>query len=199
MGSLRTPFGCGPTSRVSLLALCTCCAFWGDSLIARAAPAEVTATTVTPTPAPAARGSPQNNASARAGRGSFDKRVLVLVVLAGSVGMIVGWSNRGRREIRFRLLNKPNKAPLPVLVPPRPTARLVPGDLPNATRALRTRAPIPQPIHTGGSRSRVIHYLAVFAESAQPSSQTPIDFLLVEGDGVEDAVPEQGDPPTSSA
>lgn len=155
---MRIPFG-SLTSHTSLQVLCACCAFWGM---------------------PAA-------AAARGGSVFFDRRVLTLLALACLVGMIAGWVGGGPRETGFRLLNKPKKSHLSVLVPPGPAPRLIPGDSPNATRAQRALAPLPRqtPADAGGSGG--INYIAAFADSAEASEGAKVDYLLVSSENVDES------------
>jgi hypothetical protein len=193
MGSLRKPTACRPRSRKSLRAVCARCVLWSATVTVLAASGQVTATSVSSTPTAAAATSPEDSKPTRAGGSVLDLRVLALVAIAGSAGLIAGRFTRGRREIRFRLLHKPKKTSLPVLVSSEPAARLVPGELPHATRAPRAGPPVTRQVPVGAPRPGVIHYLAAFAESANPSHQTPIDYLLVEGDSVDGSLPDGAD------
>lgn len=107
--------------------------------------------------------------------------VLTLFAIGALVGLIAGWISRGPREARFRLINKPKKTRLEVLVPPGPAPRLIPGDSPRATRARSTGAPVPP---AGGRAYTVINYSAAFAGSAEASKDVRIDYLLVSSDSV---------------
>jgi hypothetical protein len=133
-----------------------------------------------------------DNSAARIGSVLFDRRVLMLLAMGGLVGMLIGWIGRYPREPRIRLLNKPKKMPLSILVPPGPAPRLIPGDSPNATRPRATRAPVPRQTPVGAARPRVIDYIAAFTDPAEPSEAGRVDYLLVSGDNVEE---EALDPP----
>jgi hypothetical protein len=175
---MRTPFRWTRPSQTSLHALCACCALWGASAAVLADPASGAATVV-------------DNSAARIGSVLFDRRVLMLLAMGGLVGMLIGWIGRYPREPRIRLLNKPKKMPLSILVPPGPAPRLIPGDSPNATRPRATRAPVPRQTPVGAARPRVIDYIAAFTDPAEPSEAGRVDYLLVSGDNVEEAL----DPP----
>jgi hypothetical protein len=105
--------------------------------------------------------------------------------------MIVGWVSGGPRDTRFRLLNRPKKTRLSVLVPPGPPSRLIPSDSPNATRARWTRAPVSRQTPACATGSGVIDYIAAFADSAEASEGDRVDYLLVSSDSVEESL----DPP----
>jgi hypothetical protein len=160
---MRTPW---------LHALCVCCALWGLSGAALAEPVQVT-----PAPAAAAK-----NTAARIGSILLDRQVLTLLAMGCVIGMIAGWIRRDPREPRVRLLHKPKKTCLSILVPPGPAPRLIPGDSPNATRPRSTRAPVQRQTPVGAARPRVIDYLAAFADPAEASG---VDYLLVSGDSAE--------------
>jgi hypothetical protein len=96
--------------------------------------------------------------------------------------MIAGWVGRGASEPRVRLLVKPKKTPLSVLVPPGPAPRLIPSDSPKATRARSTERVPP----AGGRRYAVIDYTAAFASSAEAKERARVDYLLVSSDSVEE-------------
>jgi hypothetical protein len=187
---MRTPFRWTRPSQTSLHALYVCCALWGAPAAALAEPEQTTPTPVVSTPAPAAA-TVANNSPARIASLLFDRRVLMLLAMGGLIGMIAGWVGRDPREPRVRLLNKPKKTCLSVLVPPGPAPRLIPGDSPNATRPRSTRAPVPRQTPIGAARPRVIDYLAAFADSAEASEGVRVDYLLVSSDNVEEVL----DPP----
>jgi hypothetical protein len=149
-------------------------ALWGASAAALAEP-------VVSTPAPATR----------IGSLLFDRKVLALLAIGCLLGMIIGWIGRDPREPQLRLVNKPKKTPLPVLVPPGPAPRLIPGDCPNATRPRSTRAPVPRQTPVGAARPRVIDYLAAFADPPETGEGGRVDFLLVSSDSEDGAL----DPP----
>ncbi|HVY81264.1 MAG TPA: hypothetical protein VG994_09815 [Steroidobacteraceae bacterium] len=113
--------------------------------------------------------------------------MLTLLAMGCLVGLIAGWANTGPREPRVRLLNKPKKTHLEVLVPARAPPRLIPSDAPNAVRARWARAPVPRQTPDGATRAGVVDYIAAFADSARGSEQCRIDYVLVpsesEGDG----------------
>ena len=91
--------------------------------------------------------------------------VFALLAVAWLVGMLVRRGGRDARP-RLRLINKPKRMPLSVLVPPGPAPRLVPGDSPKATRPRGTRTPLSQQLPAGATH---IDYLAAFADAATPS------------------------------
>jgi hypothetical protein len=113
--------------------------------------------------------------------------------------MIAGWVTRRPRQTRFRLLNKPKKLRLSVLIPPGRAPRLVPGDSPRAKRTRSPRAPVPRQTPIGATRSRLIHYLAAFSDPARASERARIDYLLVPSDGGDEPLPDDADSPTNSA
>lgn len=198
---MRTPFGWTQTSQASLQIVCACCLLWSAPAAALAAPEQITTSTAISAQPSLAANSNASNSGARIGGAHsrhtsssissvlFDKRVLSLLGMAGVIGLIAGWASGGPRETRFRLWNKPKKTHLSVLVPPGPPPRLIPGDSPRATRARWTRDPIPRPIPAPGTHSRVIHYLAPFADPPPASEETQVDYLLLASDGVEDPPP----------
>jgi hypothetical protein len=147
---MRTPIRWTRPSQTSLYALCLC-----------GAPAAVA-----------------NNSIARIGDVLLDRQVLTLLVIGCLVGMIAGWIRRHPREPRVRLLNKPKKTPLSILVPPGPAPRLIPSDSPKVTRPRSTRAPVPRQTPVGAARPRVINYIAAFADSAEASERDRVDYLL---------------------
>lgn len=114
--------------------------------------------------------------------------VLTLFALAWLVGMISAWVGRDRGEPRVRLLNKPKKTPLSVLVPPGPAPRLIPSDSPNATHLIDAPGSRKRP--AGGPGYRVLDYLAAFSDSAKGRR---VDYLLVSSDDVG----ESPDPPAT--
>lgn len=173
---MRTPFRWTRPSQTSLHVMYVCCALWGASAAVLAEPEP---------PAPAAA-TVANNSTAGIGSIFFDRQVLTLLALGCLIGMIAGWLRRDPREPRVRLLNKPKKTQLSVLVPPGPAPRLIPSDSPNVTRPRSTRAPVPRQTPVGAARPRVIDYLAAFADSAEASDGSRIDYLLVSGDDVEE-------------
>lgn len=140
-------------------------------------------------PAAATASSPANDSTARVGGFSFDRRVFTLLAMGCLVGLIAGWVRAGPREPRLRLLNKPKKTELSVLVSPGPAPRLVPSDSPNATRARWSRAEVSRQTPAGATHPRVLHYFAPFADSAEASEDAHVDFLLES---------EEGEPPTES-
>jgi hypothetical protein len=188
---MRTPFGWTLTAHTSLQVLCTCCALWGGPAAARAEPEQTTSPPVASTPAPAAVTATVNDSTSRIGGVSFDRRVLTLLAMGCVVGMIVGWARGGPRETRFRLLNKPKKTRLSVLVPPGPAPRLIPGDSPNATRARWPHGPVSRQTPVGGTGSGAIDYIAAFADPGQASEEDSVDYLLIPSDSEDPSV----DPP----
>ena len=112
--------------------------------------------------------------------------VWTLVAMLGLAGAIAGWVTKGSRKPRVRLLTKPQKTHLTVLVPPGPAPRLVPGESPNATRVRAASAPVLRtaPVGTG---SGIIDYIAPFASSGEAGEEVRVDYLLEPGDG--DAAP----------
>jgi hypothetical protein len=188
------PFVWTRPSQTSLrVLLCACCALWVVPAAALAAPEKITPPPEIPTTAAAT--APTNDSTARTGGISFDRRVLVLLAIGCIVGLIAGWVARGgAREPRVRLLHKPKKVQVSVLVPSSPAPRLIPGDSPNATRARWARTPVPRQTPAGAPRPAIIHYLAAFADPAEASEKARVDYLLVSDDGVE----ESSDPPDGS-
>ena len=106
-------------------------------------------------------------------------QVWCLLALGCVVGVIAAWVSRGPRKTRLRLLNKPTKARLPVLVPPGPAPRLIPSDSPNATRPVGTGAPLSRQLPAGATH---INYIAAFADSGKGSEGGRVDYLLVASD-----------------
>jgi hypothetical protein len=189
---MRKPFGWTRPTQTSLRALCACCALWVTPAVALPAADHTTPTTAISPTAPASSASLANNRTAQVGGVWFDRRVLMLIAMGCLIGMIAGWASGGPRETRFRLLNKPKKTQVSVLVPPGPAPRLIPGDSPNATRARSTRAPVlRQTPAAGPARSRVIDYIAPFADPAARSEAARIDYLLSSSEDVEQSL----DPP----
>jgi hypothetical protein len=92
--------------------------------------------------------------------------------------MIAGWASAGPRDTRLRLLKKPKKARLSVLVSPGPAPRLIPGDSPNARRARWARAPVSRQTSVGDTHPRVLHYFAPFADAAETNEDARVDYLL---------------------
>jgi hypothetical protein len=185
---MRTPFVWTRPSQTSLCALCACCALWGAPAAVLAAPERITPTTMpaASTAAPAAASSLANDPMARIGRVLFDRRVLALLAMGCLIGLLARWVSGGPPEIRFRLLNKPKKTPLSVLVPPGPAPRLVPGDSPNATRARAARVPVPRQAPVGAARSGLVDYIAAFSDSAEGNAGVRVDYLLVSDDSEEE-------------
>jgi hypothetical protein len=174
-------------SQTSLRVLCACCALWGAPAAALAAAAQVTPTPAVPTSTAAAERSAGNDSTARVGTVLFDRRVLALLVMGCVVGLVVSWSRGGPPDIRFRLLNKPKKTQLSVLVPPGPAPRLIPSESPNATRARAARSPVPRPAPVSATRPGIIHYIAAFADPAKASERVRVDYLLVSGDSADES------------
>lgn len=188
---MRTPFGWTLRSRASLQVLCACCVLWGAPTAAMSE--QIAPTPGGPAPAPAAAASMTNNSTVRIGSVLFDRRVLTLLAMGCVVGIIAGWTCGGPRETRFRLLNKPKKTHLSVLVPPGPAPRLIPSDSPNATRSRSRRASVPRQTPDNTTRSGIVDYIAAFAD-AKANERGGVDYLLVSGDSVESP-----DPPESQA
>jgi hypothetical protein len=182
---MRTPFAWTLPSRASVRILCACCALWGAPAAALAASGQVTPTPVAS--APAAPISAATGSTDRIGSALFDRRVLTLVAMACVVGLLAGWLGGGPGETRFRLLNKPKKTRVSVLVPPRLAPPLIPRDAPNATRASSARAQVTRQTPAGATLPRVIDYLAPFADPAEASEGAQVDYLLA-SDGVEEPV-----------
>jgi hypothetical protein len=178
---MRTPLRWTRPSQTSLHVLCACCALWGAPAAALAEPEQATPTPVVSAPAPAAV-TVANNSTERIVSVLFDRRVLTLLAIGCLVGMIAGWIGRHPSEPRFRLLNKPKKTSLAILVPPGPAPRLIPGDSPNATRPRSTRAPVARQTPIGAARPRVIDYIAAFTDPATASEGGRVDYLLVSND-----------------
>jgi len=105
----------------------------------------------------------------------------LLLLLACLVGFVIGWFGGGPRVL-LRLLNKPKKTPPPILIPPGPTPRLVPGDSPNATRARSIPAPGARQTPTGMRRSGPIDYIAVFTGPPDGRDNARVDYLLEPGE-----------------
>jgi hypothetical protein len=148
------------------------------------ASASTSASAPVPVPAPASVPTPTSPAkhnTVRIGGIAFDRRVLALVATVCFVGTIAGWATRGPRVLRVRLLNKPTKTHLTVLVPPGPTPRLVPNESRNATRARSTLAPVSR-LAPSGPGSGIIDYIAPFASSGEASERVQVDYLLDPGD-----------------
>jgi hypothetical protein len=108
---------------------------------------------------------------------------LALIALVFLVGTLAGRARKAPREPRVRLLARPKKMRLTVLVPPGPAPRLVPGDSPNATRARAARVSVPRtaPVGTG---SGIIDYIAPFGGSAEPGEPARVDYLLEPDDSL---------------
>jgi hypothetical protein len=113
---------------------------------------------------------------------SFDRRAIALLLLVCLAGWIAGLASKSPRAPRIRLLTRPKKTRLPVLIPPGAPPRLIPGDSPNATRARRARAPVPRQAPTG-TGTGIIDYIAPFADSGDSSDNARVDYLLDAGDG----------------
>jgi len=180
---MRTPLRWTLTRHISLHALCACCALWGAPAVTLAVPEQITPTPVTSAPVSTAATPTTNNGIARVGSVSVVRLVLTLLAVACLIGMIAGWGRGGPRKPRLRLLNKPKKTPLSVLVPPGPAPRLIPSDSPNATRAHGTRTPMSRQLPAGATH---INYLAAFSDSANASERARVDYLLVSSDSEEE-------------
>jgi len=115
-------------------------------------------------------------------RTPFGWALVALLALVCVVGTIVGWARNGPREPRVRLLARPKKTHLTVLVPPGPAPRLVAGESPNATRARPAPAPVLRTA-PAGTGSGVIDYIAPFADSGEANETARVDYLLEAGDG----------------
>jgi hypothetical protein len=162
---MRTPFGWTLTWQTSLPVLGACCALWAVPAAALAAPEQI-------------------------GGVSFDRLVVTLLAMASLAGMLARRGRRGARKPRLRLLNKPKKTPLSVLVPPGPAPRLIPSDSPKATRAQGTRAPMSHQLPAGATH---IDYIAAFADSAEASKGGRVDYLLVSNDSEGEARDSEGE------
>jgi hypothetical protein len=189
---MRTPFAWTLPSQVSLQAVCACYALWGAPAVGLAAseqimPPPAVATPAVSTASPAAPTSTTNSGTARIGDAVFNRRVLTLVALGCVVGTIIGWVRRSPHVTGVRLLHKPKKMRLSVLVPPTPAPRLVPGDSPNATRARSIRAPLPRQTPAGAPRSGAIDYIAAFADPGKARGGSRVDYLLVSSDSEEES------------
>jgi hypothetical protein len=183
---MQKPVGQTLSSLTSLWILCACCALWGAPAAAQAASEHIT-----PTPALSTSAATAPTSTARGGGVWFDRRVLTLLAIGCLVGILAGWASRDPRETHFRLLNRPRKTGLPVLVPPGPAPRLIPSDSPNSTRARWTRAPVSCQTRASATRSGVIDYIAAFADSAEASDGDRVDYLLVSSDSLAESL----DPP----
>lgn len=188
---MRTPFGWTLTAQASLRILCACCALCGAPAAALAASEQSTATTAASTVPAAAANSTAHDHTAEVSRSSLDRRVLTLLAMGCLVGMIAGWARGGPRETRVRLLHKPKKTHLSVLVSPGPAPRLIPGDSPNARRARWSRAEVSRQTPIGATHPRVLHYLAAFADSPDASDEAHVDYLLDE-----ESLPDPANAPT---
>jgi hypothetical protein len=176
---MRTPTRWALQSQASLQILCACCVFWG---------------------APAAAAPAANDSAAPIDEGVLsDKRVVTLLAIGSViaigcvVGMIGGRTGPSPREPRLRLINKPKKMQLSVLVPPGPAPRLIPSDSPNAARKRPAHSPVPRQTPDGTTRSGIVDYLAPFADAAKASERARVDYLL--GDSGEESLetPEESD------
>jgi hypothetical protein len=170
---MRTPFRWALQSQASLHILCACCVFSGTPAAALATPGQMT-------PAPVVSGPAS---------GALSERRVVLLLAIGSVvavgcvvGMIGGRTSRSPREPRLRLINKPKRTNLSVLVPPGPAPRLIPSDSPNAARKRPAHSPVPRQTPDGTTRSGIVDYLAAFADASKASERERVDYLLVSGD-----------------
>jgi hypothetical protein len=134
---------------------------------------------VTSTPEPAGATSIANHSIGRISGVSFNRLALSLLAMACLVGMIARWGRGDARKPRLRLINKPKKTPLSVLVPPGPAPRLIPSDSPKAARARGTRSPMSHQLPAGATH---IDYLAAFADPAEASDAARVDYLLVSSD-----------------
>ena len=178
--------------------ICACCALWGLSTAALAAPEHVQPVLVESTAAPVAASSTPKDSAARADDApdasddSIVGRVLMLVALAGVVGVIAGCRDRRSRGVPLRLLHKPKKTSPPrVLVPPGPVPTLIPAQSPKATRA-RSSVAVPRQTPAGIPSSGVIDYIAAFSESAKGNEETRVDYVLESGDGEDEVTDPEG-------
>jgi hypothetical protein len=195
---MRTPFRWTLPGQLPLQVLCACCALWAVPAVTVGAPEQITPSAEVSTRGPAATeptSAPKpttSNNTARIGGVSVDRRALTLVAMACLIGMIAGWSSGGPREPRVRLLTKPQKANLSVLVPPGPTPRLIPSDAPNAKRARPSRAQVPRQTPPGTTRSGIVDYIAPFVDAGKPSEDARVDYLLESDDSVEESLDPHG-------
>jgi hypothetical protein len=146
---------------------------------------------VVSTSAPVAAASRRTPRTVQIAGVSFDRRVLGLVAMVCLVGTIAGRARKGPREPRVRLLSKPKKTSLTVLVPPGPAPRLIPGESPNATRARPAPAFVSRQV-PAGTGSGIIDYIAPFAGSGEGSENARVDYLLESDDDAEALDPPHG-------
>jgi hypothetical protein len=180
---MRTPFVWIRLSPSSLLVLCACCALWAAPVTVRAATEPLESTrTVAKRSVSSATGAVSNDSTEQVPERLRDKRLLMLLAAGCVVGLIASCSRASAPEIRFRLLHKPKKTPLPVLVPPGPPPRLIPGESPNATRARTARAEVSRQKPAGARPTGLVDYIAAFGDPAKAN----VDYVLVPGDDPED-------------
>jgi hypothetical protein len=109
--------------------------------------------------------------------------LLVILLVAGLAGLIAGWIASSPRVTLLRPHNKPKKnAPLPVLVPPGPPPRLIPGESPKAVRSRSSTAQLARQTPSGTPRSGMVDYIAVFSDSGEGREEPRVDFLLEPGE-----------------
>ena len=120
--------------------------------------------------------------------------LLVILLVAGLAGLIAGWIAGSPRVTLLRPHNKPKKnAPLPVLVPPGPPPRLIPGESPKAVRS-RSSTQWARQSPSGAPRSGMVDYIAVFSDPAQGREEARVDYLLEPGDDNEADPEKEGKP-----
>jgi hypothetical protein len=181
---MRTPCGWTPPRQKSWPLLCVFLTLWNGPAASVGAPKHIMPPSVVSASAPAAAASTTTHETVQIGGLSFDRRVLALVAMVCLVPTIAGRAGRGAREPRVRLLTRPKKTSLTVLVPPGPAPRLVPGESPNATRARPAHAPVPRQAPAGAG-SGIIDYIAPFAGSGEGNEKARVDYLLESGENVE--------------
>jgi len=186
---MGTPFAWRLLPQASLLVLCACCAPCAAPAAALGSPERDTSLVYAPTVA--AADSISKDEENRTSQEALERRAMTLLAIGGLVGaacligMIAGGSNRGPPAPRVRLLNKPKKTQLSVLVPPGPAPRLIPSESPNAIRARPARAPVSRQTPEGDTRSGIVHYIAAFTNSGQATEEVRVDYLLEPGEGAE--------------
>jgi hypothetical protein len=122
-------------------------------------------------------------------RTPFGWALLALVAVVFLVGTLSGRARGNPRDPRVRLLAKPKRTRLTVLVPPGPTPRLIPSESPNATRARPVPAAAPR--RMPGAGSGIIDYIAPFVSSGEARDTLRVDYLREPGDD------ESPDPPAT--
>lgn len=125
-------------------------------------------------------------------RTPFGWALLALVAGVFLVGTLSGRARGNPRDTRVRLLAKPKRTGLTVLVPPGPAPRLIPSEAPNATRARPVPAAAPRKMPRASSG--IIDYIAPFVGSGDAGDNARLDYLLEPG---EDEPPDPPDMPAA--